>query len=424
MSFKPTRHSDYQREIYGTLGTRPTFSTDPVLLEAQAKEVMTKQAWGYIDGSAALGLTYKHNRSAFERYPLVPRMLCDVTQRSTRVTLFGKEYDSPILAAPIGVQGIAHADGEIATAKACRSQNVPMILSTAATRTIEEAASANGDGERWYQLYWPKTDAVTVSLLERAKAAGYSTLVVTLDTFTLGWRSRDLDEAYLPFLFGEGTQIGFSDPVFTKMYGAQESGGLESLKTLLSKMTNPVQALKLLYYARTIKKSQAWLGEMNSSTYMTWDKLSLIKKHWTHGPILLKGIQAIGDAQKAIEYGIDGIIVSNHGGRQVSGAISSLDALASICADPIVKESNLTILFDSGIRTGSDVLKAMALGAHAILLGRPYIYGLACNGQQGVEDVFKCLKADLEVTMGSMGIKELTREELEGVIAVRHSAKL
>lgn len=202
MPFKPTDHSKYQRDIYGTLGTRPQYSTDPIVLESQAKDVLTKKAWGYIDGSAALGLTYKHNRAAFERYTLVPRMLRDVTYRSTRVTLFGKEYDSPILAAPIGVQGIAHSDGEIATAKACKNQNVPMILSTAATRTIEEAAEASGSGERWYQLYWPKTDAVTVSLLQRAKKAGYTTLVVTLDTFTLGWRSRDLDESYLPFVFG------------------------------------------------------------------------------------------------------------------------------------------------------------------------------------------------------------------------------
>lgn len=424
MPFKATNHSDYQREIYGTLGLRPAYSTDPIVLEEQAKDVLSKQAWGYIDGSASLGLTYRHNRQAFERYPLIPRMLRDVTRRSTRVTLFGKEYDSPILAAPIGVQGIAHGDAETATAKACRAQNVPMILSTAATRTIEQAAEANGDGERWYQLYWPRTDKITVSLLERAKKAGYTTLVVTLDTFTLGWRSRDLDESYLPFLFGEGTQIGFSDPVFNQMFASQPRGGLTELKTLFSKMTNPLQAIKLLYYAKTVKKSQAWLAEMNSSTYMSWEQLELIKQHWTHGPILLKGIQSVADAKLAIKHGMDGIIVSNHGGRQVSGAIASLDALANICADPTVSSSDLTILFDSGIRTGSDVLKAMALGAHAILLGRPYIYGLACNGQQGIEDVFRALKADLEVTMGSMGIKELTKTELEGVLGLNASAKL
>ncbi|CCG84025.1 protein of unknown function [Taphrina deformans PYCC 5710] len=424
MPFSPTNHSDFQREIYGTLGTRPNYSTDPLVLESQAKEVLTKRAWGYIDGSAALGLTYKHNREAFERYPLIPRMLRDVTKRSTRVTLFGKEYDSPILAAPIGVQGIAHGDGEIATAKACEAQHVPMILSTAATRTIEQAAEANGNGERWYQLYWPRTDAITVSLLRRAREAGYTTLIVTLDTFTLGWRSRDLDESYLPFLFGQGTQIGFSDPAFEKIFANRPATGLGDITNLLSKMTNPLQALKLLYYAKTIKKSQAWLAEMNSSTYMSWEQLALIKENWTHGPILLKGIQSVEDARLAIKHGMDGVVVSNHGGRQVSGAVASLDALANICADPMVSSSDLTILFDSGIRTGSDVLKAMAIGADAILLGRPYIYGLACDGQRGVENVFKSLKADLEVTMGSMGIKELTKAELQGVIGITNKPKL
>lgn len=313
MAFNATNHSSYQTEIYGTLGTAPQYSTDPVLLEAQAKEVLTKEAWGYIDGSAALGLTYKANRKAFDRYPLIPRMLRDVTKRSTRISLFGREYDSPILVAPVGVQGIAHSDGEIATAKACTAQNVPFILSTAATRTIEQAAEASGQGERWYQLYWPKTEAVTISLMERAKAAGFTTLVVTLDTFTLGWRSRDLDGSYLPFLFGEGTQIGFSDPVFNTMYANQSSGGFSDLKALFTKFSNPVQALKLLYYAKTIRKSKAWLAEMNSSTYKSWEDLALIKKHWTHGPILLKGIQQVGDAQLAIKHGMDGIIVSNHG---------------------------------------------------------------------------------------------------------------
>ena len=417
-TFKPTYHSEYQRDIYGSLGIAPKFPTDPAALEQLAKKKMTPEAWGYIDGSAALGITYKSNRDAFVRYPLIPRMLRDVTLRSTRVSLFGKEYDSPILAAPIGVQGIAHPDKELATARACLAQEVPMILSTAATVSIEEAAVANGSGERWYQLYWPKTDAITVSLLNRAQKAGYTTLVVTLDTFVLGWRSRDLDRSYLPFLWGEGTQIGFSDPVFNESFNRLPPSGIADLGTLFGKMSNPIHALKLLYYARTIKKSQAWLAEMNSATFMDWSKLELIKKNW-NGPILLKGIQSVEDARSAIDYGMDGIIVSNHGGRQVSGAIASLDALALIGADEKVKNSNLTILFDSGIRTGSDIIKAMALGADAILLGRPYIFGLTVDGQRGVETVFKALKSDLEVTMGSLGLKTLQKEELQGIVGHR-----
>jgi lactate 2-monooxygenase len=416
MPFKPTNHAAYQRDLYAAFAP-PIQSTCPERLQEQAKKVMPATSWDYIDGSAALGLTQKANLAAFKKYPLIPRMLRNVTERSTRVTLFGKEYDSPILAAPIGVQEIAHPDGETATAKACRAQNVPMILSTAATRTIEQVAEANGDGERWYQLYWPKSDHVTISLLNRAKAAGFTTLVVTLDTFIIGYRSRDLDTSYLPFLYqAQGVQIGFSDPVFNKDFEALPPPSFNDLKQLLSRAgKSPWLIAKLLAKAKTLRKCRVWLAEMNSGTYKTWDNLSLLRKHWD-GPILLKGIQSIHDARLAIEHGMDGIVVSNHGGRQLSGAVSSLDCLANICSDPAIT-SKLTILFDSGIRTGSDVIKAMALGANGILLGRPYIYGLAVNGQRGIEEVFKGLKADLEISMGQLGIDELTREQLDTVLA-------
>ncbi|KIW00761.1 uncharacterized protein PV09_07742 [Verruconis gallopava] len=416
MPLKPTNHSEYQRDIYGAFAP-PIQSTCPEKLQEQAKKVLTPEAWDYIDGSAALGVTQKANREAFDKYPLIPRMLRDVTQRSTRVTLFGKEYDSPILAAPIGVQEIAHRDAEIATAKACEAQNVPMILSSAATRTIEQIGKANGNGERWYQLYWPKSDHITISLLNRAKAAGFTTLVVTLDTFVLGWRPRDLDRSYLPFLYqGQGIQIGLSDPAFNKDFEALPPPSAKDLKDLLSRAgKSPLLMAKLIAKSKSLRKSRAWLAEMNSGTFKSWDQLSLLRKHWD-GPIVLKGIQSIHDARLAIEHGMDGIIVSNHGGRQLSGAISSLDCLANICSDPSIT-SKLTILFDSGIRTASDIVKAMALGANAVLLGRPYVYGLAVNGQNGVEEVFKCLKAELEITMGQLGISELSREQLNGVLA-------
>lgn len=416
MQTRPTNHSGYQRDIYAAFAP-PIQSTCPERLQEQAKKVLTPEAWDYIDGSAALGITQRANREAFDKYPLIPRMLRNVTERSTRITLFGKEYDSPILAAPIGVQEIAHRDGETATAKACRAQNVPMILSTAATRTIEQVAEANGDGERWYQLYWPKSDSITISLLNRAKSAGFTTLVVTLDTFVLGYRSRDLDRSYLPFLYqAQGVQIGFSDPVFNKEFEALPPPSLDDLKQLLSKAgKSPLLLAKLLARSKTLRKCRAWLDELNSGTYKSWDQLSLLRKHWD-GPILLKGIQSIHDARLAIEYGMDGIIVSNHGGRQLSGAVSSLDCLANICSDPAIT-SKLTILFDSGIRTGSDVIKAMALGANGVLLGRPYVFGLSVNGQRGIEEVFKGLKADLEITMGQLGIDALTREQLDTVLA-------
>ncbi|BFZ57388.1 hypothetical protein PYCC9005_004440 [Savitreella phatthalungensis] len=417
MKYAPTQHSEYQREIYGAFAP-PRFSTDPQLLQEQAHKKLTKEAWDYIDGSAALGSTYRFNRQAFDNYRLVPRMLRNVTARSARVEVFGKVYASPVFLAPIGVQGQAHKQGEEATARAARELGVPMILSTAATRTIEEAATANGDGERWYQLYWPKSDEVTISLLNRAKQAGYTTLVVTLDTFVLAYRSRDLDSSYLPFLFGQGTQIGFSDPVWQAKFESEPSGTLADLFGLLAKAPNPWQLLRLLLNAKTIAKSRAWLEEMNSGTYKSWEDLELLKKHWTHGPIVLKGIQSVEDARLAAKHGMDGIIVSNHGGRQVSGAVASLDALAVIAADSEVKQSGITILFDSGIRTGADIIKALALGAKAVLLGRPYVYGLALDGQRGVEAVVKGLLADLEITMGNVGIDELVPEALEGLVQI------
>ena len=414
MKSQPTNHTQYQRDIYGAFAP-PIQSTSPDKLREHAKRELTPEAWDYIDGSAALGTTQNANYAAFDKYPLIPRMLRDVTERSTRVTLFGKEYDSPILAAPIGVQEIAHPEGETATAKACQAQNVPMILSTAATRTIEQVGEANGNGERWYQLYWPKSDEITISLLNRAKSAGFTTLVVTLDTFVLGYRSRDLDRSYLPFLYqGQGVQIGFSDPVFNQYYEKRSPASLSDLKELL-KGKSPWLIAKLIARRKQLGKCKAWLGEMNYGQYKTWDQLKLLRDNWS-GPILLKGIQSIHDARLAIKHGMDGIIVSNHGGRQLSGAIASLDCLANICSDPEVT-SKLTILFDGGIRTGSDIIKAMALGAQGVLLGRAYIYGLAVNGQKGVEEVFKGIKADIEISMGQLGIDELTREQLDGVLA-------
>lgn len=429
---RPTNFSEYQRDIYGAFAP-PRISTDPAMLESRAHKVMSREAWDYVDGSAALGLTYKFNRAAFDKYRLVPRMLRDVTSRSTRVTVFGKELESPILLAPIGVQGQVHRDAEEATARAAAKLNVSMILSTAASRTIEQAAAANTytdpqthatrQGDRWYQLYWPKSDDITVSLLNRAKAAGYTTLVVTLDTFVLAWRARDLDSSYLPFLFGEGTQIGFSDPVFNRRFEAEPKGSVTELFELLRKSTNPFRFARLLVNARTIAKSRSWLAEMNSGTYKSWEQLALLKQHWS-GPIVLKGIQSVEDARLAVEHGVDGIVVSNHGGRQASGAVASLDALADICADDVVKQSKLTVLFDSGIRTGSDVIKALALGADAVLLGRPYVYGLAVDGQDGIEAVVRGLQADLEITMGNIGISDLTRPQLQGVLKPHAAAAL
>lgn len=376
----PEALSNYQREIYSAFRA-PIFSTKPTEWEALARETVPAANFGYVFGSASSQRTYAANLKAFNRYRLRPSMLVNATRRDMSVNLFGTTYKSPLLVAPVGVQNIMHADAEEATARACKNVGVPMILSTAATRTIEQVAEANADGDRWYQLYWPKPqeEAITVSLLNRAKANGYKVLVVTLDTFTLAWRPVDLDHSYLPFLWGDGCQIGHSDPVFNQIYEEMQAQDTRSASEKLGEAWNlikrngtPFGALRILGNASKIAKSRAWLDVMNSGTYREWQHLEVLKKLWD-GPIVLKGIQTVEDAHKAIEYGMDGIIVSNHGGRQLDGAIASLDALAEIGADEKVKQSGLTLLFDSGIRTGSDVLKAIALGAKAVLVARPYM---------------------------------------------------
>ncbi|KAF2208903.1 hypothetical protein CERZMDRAFT_48266 [Cercospora zeae-maydis SCOH1-5] len=419
----PEAPSTYQRDIYSSFG-RPIFSTKPAQWEALAKQKVPEANFGYVYGSASSFKTYKANLEAFDRYRLRPRMLVNATRRDLRVNLFGTTYNSPLLVAPVGVQNIMHSDAEEATAKACQKLKIPMILSTAATRTIEQVAQANGNGDRWYQLYWPKPqeEAITASLLNRAKENGYKVLVVTLDTFTLAWRPEDLDNSYLPFLWGDGCQIGHSDPVFQERYQEMLASDTRSASEklaeawdLIKRPGTPFGAIRLLANASKLKVSRAWLDVMNSGTYREWDHLETLQKLWD-GPIVLKGIQTVEDAHKAIEYGIDGIIVSNHGGRQVDGAIASLDALAEIGADEKVKQSGLTVLFDSGIRTGSDVLKALALGAKAVLIGRPYMYGLAIRGQAGVEHVLKCLLADTDNMLANVGrksVKDLSREDLQ-----------
>ncbi|KAF3921900.1 hypothetical protein ABW20_dc0100760 [Dactylellina cionopaga] len=421
-----TDHSSYQIEIYGQFNP-PRFPTDPTQWEPLARRSVPSANFMYVSGSATTGATCRSNLQAFESRKIIPRMLVDAREKSTEVEILGKKYSSPLICAPVGVQSIMNPDGEEATAKACANLGIPYILSTASTRSIEQGAEASGNGDRWYQLYWPKTDEITVSLLDRAWKNGYTTLVVTLDTFQLGYRPGDLDNCYLPFIWGEGCQIGFSDPVFQRLYAAghyEDPSKPGSIFELLGRASNPLQACKLLYNATTIKKSLAWVSEISGARYRTWNDLPFLKEHWP-GKILLKGIQSVEDAKAAagMQGIIDGIIVSNHGGRQVDGAIASLDALETITADETVKNSHLTILFDSGIRTGSDVLKAMALGAQGVLIGRPMMWGLAMGGEAGVEHIFKCLRADLELNMALAGIKNITQVNRD-ILALEASAKL
>lgn len=369
----------YQSEIYlgGLGGAMPPFTTDASVVEEAARAAMEPSPFGYVAGGAGSGSTVRANRSAFDTWRIVPRMLTGATTRTHTRTVLGTELPAPLLLAPVGVQSIVHADGELATAAAAAELGVPMVLSTAASHTIEEVAAASGDGPRWFQLYWPHDNDVTASILKRAGDNGFSTLVVTLDTWTLGWRPTDLDRAYLPFIRGVGTAIPFSDPAFLAPLAATPDEDLTSAVL-------------------------RWVP-MFTGTDKTWDQLPFLREHWT-GPIVLKGIQHADDARRAVDAGMDGVIVSNHGGRQVDGAIASLDALPGVVA---AVGRQLEVLFDSGVRTGADMVKALALGARAVLIGRSYAYGLALGGQAGVRHAVRSLLAEYDQTMALSGVSSV-----------------
>jgi lactate 2-monooxygenase len=347
-------------------------------LEAQAEKVLAPEAWAYIVASAGDGATARANVEAFDNWRIVRRRRV-VRKSGERVrpdlstSILGTRMPAPVLFAPVGVQTLAHPAGELATARAAADMNLTYVHSTQGAYSMEEVAAANGKGSRWYQLYWPNDDELCLSFLRRARAAGYTHLVITLDTTVLGWRPADLDRGYLPFLRNVGIANYTSDPVFT------------------SRLRKPPEEDPL---GAGVAFATAFLNPG-----LSWDELPLIRENWD-GPILLKGIQSVGDARRAVKEGIDGVVVSNHGGRQVDGAIASLDALPAIAK---AVGTRLSVLFDSGIRTGPDAFKALALGADAVLIGRPYIYGLALGGRAGTKRVMRTLLAELKQTLAKAG---------------------
>jgi lactate 2-monooxygenase len=377
----------YQNEIYlaGLDDVTPDLPTDLTRLEALAEERMPAASFGYVAGSAGSEATARANRAAFDAWRIVPRMLRNVSAVDLSVTVLGTPMPAPVVLAPVGVLGVVHPEGESAVARAAASLSVPMVVSTAASATLEEVAAA-GDGLRWYQLYWPKDRDLAASFLERAASSGYRALVVTIDTFTMGWRPRDLGNAFLPFLRGVGNQNYFADPVFQAAVGGP--------------VVDDNRAAAVLHWGATF-----------GNPALTWDDLGFLREHWD-GPIALKGIQHPDDARRAVQAGIAGVVVSNHGGRQVDGAVASLDALPAV-VEAVGDE--IEVLFDSGIRTGADVVKPLALGARAVLLGRPYVYGLGLAGEAGVRHVLRCVLAELELTLALSGASrpsELTPELL------------
>jgi len=366
--------ANYQNEIYlhGLSGTFPELPCEPGQLEDVARERFDPEPFGYVAGSAGTESTARANRAAFDRWRIVPRFLRDVSARDLSCNVLGTPFPAPVGLAPVGVQGIVHPEAELAVARAAGSLGLPMVLSTVSTYRLEEVADT-GDGPKWFQLYWPREKEVAASLIARAKAAGFRALVVTLDTFILAWRPRDLSRGYLPFLHRMGLANYESDPAF--LAGLEKSPDEDPGSSVLR-----------------------WMG-MFGDPGKTWDDLVWLREQWD-GPILLKGVLHPDDAKRAGDAGIEGVIVSNHGGRQVDGEISSLEALPGVVA---AVGDHMTVMFDSGIRTGSDVMKAIALGAKAVLVGRPYVYGLGLAGEDGVRHVLRSLLAELDLSMALTG---------------------
>ena len=370
--------SNYQNEIYlgGLSGQFPALPCEPGQLEELARERLDPEPFGYVAGSAGTEATARANRAAFDRWRIVPRFLRDVSTRDLTRDILGTPFPAPVALAPVGVQGIVHKDAELAVARAADAVGLPMVLSTVSTYTLEEVA-AETDAPKWFQLYWPREREVAASLVARAKTAGYSALVVTLDTFILAWRPRDLSRAYLPFLHRMGLANYEADPAF--LAGLEKAPDEDPGGSVLR-----------------------WMSMFGDPT-KTWDDLAWLREQWS-GPILLKGVLHPDDATRAADAGIEGVIVSNHGGRQIDGEIASLDALPDVVA---AVGDRMTVLLDSGVRTGTDVIKALALGAKAVLLGRPYIYGLGLAGEDGVRHVLRSVLAELDLSMALSGCSSL-----------------
>lgn len=355
--------------------------------EAAAEAKLDAGAFDYIAGGAGGEATVRANLEAFERRRLRPRMLAGNTVRDLSVDVLGTRHASPIFLAPVGVLTIAHPEGEVAAARAAAATGTPYVLSSAASSSIEQIAEAMGDATRWFQLYWVNDRDVAASFVARAQAARYSAIVVTLDTSVLGWRPRDLRNAYLPFLRGEGCANFFTDPVFlAKLDRPPDEDPLAAAAAMLTTFPN--------------------LG-------LTWNDLDWLRER-VSVPLLVKGVLTAEDAELARAHGVDGIVVSNHGGRQVDGSVAALDALVEI-RDAVGPDYPL--LMDGGIRRGADVVKALALGADAVLIGRLYAYGLAVGGAAGVEAVIRQLLAEADLTLalcGGTAVADLDRSLVAG----------
>lgn len=415
-----------QNEIYtaGIHGRRPAVPTDFAELERRAKTRMSRRGWAYIAGGAGEGRTMAANRAALDRWAIVPRVLRDVSERSLEIELFGQRLAAPVLFAPVGAGALAHPDADVHIGRAAAELGVPYIFSNQGSAPMEEVATAMDavapGAPRWFQLYWSTDDRLVDSLIARAEKMGAAALAVTLDTTMLGWRPQDLNLGSLPFARAEGIDQYTSDPSFWEIVAERLAGAtaekpeisIGAVKTLISIARNVPGGLRRnLTAARPRAAVQTFL-DIYSRPSLNWDDIAALREK-TALPIVLKGVLHPDDARRAVDLGIEGLVVSNHGGRQIDGAVSSTDALVDV-VDAVGGQT--TILADSGFYTGSDVFKALALGADAVCIGRPHMYGLALAGAAGARDAVANIIAELDLTLGLSGhtsVTELDRTALK-----------
>ena len=374
-----SHYGDFQNEIYmaGLSGQVPKYPMDFKGLEARAEAALPPTVLSYVQGGCGDECTQDINAKAFHHWAMTPRMLVDTTERDLSIELFGKTLPSPAFMAPIGVNGIITQDehGDLAAARASAMTGVPFMASTLSNDPLEAVFDATGETPAYFQLYTPKNKDLAASLVSRAEKSGYEAIVVTLDTWVTGWRPRDLAMSNFPQLRGHVLMNYFSDPVF---------------QGLLDKPVAEDPAAAILTFATVF-------GEV-----LTWDHLDWLRS-LTSLPIVLKGICHEDDARRAADAGIDAVYCSNHGGRQANGGLAAIDMLPKVVAGA----GDTPVLFDSGIRSGSDLIKAIALGATAVGIGRPYAYGLAIGGAEGAAHVLKCMLAEADLLMAVNGYPTL-----------------
>lgn len=394
-------------------------------LVARAERAMSSEAWGYVAGSAGLETTADANAEAFDQWRILPRVLRDVTDRDLGIELFGRRYPTPLIASPVGVLELVDPDADIAIARAAAGHGIPTVLSSQASVPMERVAAEGGGGPLWFQLYWSSSDELVESFLGRAEAVGAEAIVVTLDTQLLGWRPRDLDGGFLPFIRGMGIAQYTSDPVFRRLVAdrvaarARGEGAPAAATRVTPAAIRTLVDMTRRYPGRfgaNLRSGEPRVAvetflDVFSRADLTWSDLAFLRER-TRLPIILKGIQHPDDAQRAVDAGVDGIQVSTHAGRQIDGAVGALDALPGVL-DAVA--GRLPVLFDSGVRGGADVLRALALGAAAVGVGRPWVYGLAIAGEEGAREVLRNILAEFDLVLalsGHRSVADLTPEVL------------